>query len=1390
MSDEKPITGANTEEYKYWAFISYSHADDAWARWLFKALETYEVPKKLVGQPNRDGILVPPRAAPIFRDRDELPGSAKLTENIEYALRQARYLVVICSPNSVASQWVDQEIRIFKSYGREDRVLCLIVDGEPNVTHRPELGLKECFPEAVRFWVDADRRITEIPTEPIAADARKGKDGKNNSVLKLLAGILGVQYDDLRQRALQRSAQRKRIFQALALIAFAALTLTTVQFWQLKNMAVRNERMALEQTKIAEEKKREAQDQQRKAEEARAAEEKARVEAVKSLAAEKIAKEQEAAARESEHRAKLDAELAKNEAVLAKEEAQKSEQKAVKTLSTSDLTSATSLIEATNQSKALAYLSRALRFDPNNSAVVGRVVTLLSQRSWAIPTPPMTHNDEVTYVEYSTDGKKLLTLAGNAVKLWDATTGQRLAAFQHERKINAASFSPDGKYLVTGSEDSTAQIWDTTTAKKAGPSLPHDGRVTTAVFSPDGKLLATGSTSRNIFVWDVATGKQTIRPFANLGQINSLSFHQQNNWLLVVAQNTAQVWNANTGVSLSPPVYHMLTNGSPAGITAAAFSVSGNYFATASGDKTARIWETTTGQQVGPGFKHDDWVTAIAFSPDDRWLITGSKDHTAKVWEVNGGKLVNTFHHEDEVRDVAFSPNGLWAATASQDGTAVIWDVAGNKPAVQPLKHNGAVNKIAFSADGKYLATASADHTARNWNIVSGKPAFAPFKHGQAVNTAIFSPDGKWVATGSEDRTARVWDLGSGRPVTKPLQHKGRVISLLFTPDGKNLITGAEDGGVRVWDVETEKISTKIATNIMQHGGFVNSLCLSPDGLWLATASDDRTASIWNLADGRPVIPSIIHPNQVKSAVFSADGKWLITSSEQKAVHLWDAATGKPGPEFYGRQNVSPPNVLSMDLSYDGKRVITGFRDNTAVIWDTATGLGTNVLVHDAPVTIVAFSPPNDRFTNQLVLTVAGQLARVWDAGTGTAITEPIKHAETIRTACFSPDGNFFITTFGNNTRVWESATGRAVSDPLPHQDRVRDAHFSADGHLLVTASSDKSARVWFVGVQGKAPRWLGDLANGLGGYILDNGATQMIPDPSTNIVAARTELEHAEPGQYTQWGRWFLAPRGNRSTWAFGSTPIDQFVQQRLADGDENSLIETLEIEPNNPLALAKLGAIAKLPSQAEYLTRLAEHFNPKNPEVLWLRADVLQQQNQLPQALETMERALKLDPRGHPTAFGPDGDGISDDDTDGILAQGWLPKGWVDRSVSAPIEINYQKIDDAPPGLPLAVEMKVTSTGPNYGLLAGPRLVCKKGGRVTIEGWARGLGKSDFSVTLGQLVEPHKYYFDQVVHPALEWKPFKVQFSPQQDMAVELLIRAIAGSDLQIAGIVVGQE
>src|SRR5882672_6178036 len=207
----------------YKAFISYSHSDTLWAAWLHKSLESYRPPKQLVGTVTSRGP-VPKRLAPVFRDREELASATDLGSLLNDALQRSESQIVICSPRAARSKWVNEEILAYKRLGREDRILCLIVDGEPNASDSPATADQECFPPALRFRLEADGSLGSTRTEPIAADARAGKDGKNHAKLKLIAGMLGVGFDALRQREQQR--RNRRLF-VIATAAFAGMVITT-----------------------------------------------------------------------------------------------------------------------------------------------------------------------------------------------------------------------------------------------------------------------------------------------------------------------------------------------------------------------------------------------------------------------------------------------------------------------------------------------------------------------------------------------------------------------------------------------------------------------------------------------------------------------------------------------------------------------------------------------------------------------------------------------------------------------------------------------------------------------------------------------------------------------------------------------------------------------------------------------------------------------------------------------------------------------------------------------------------------------------------------------------------------------------------------------------------
>ena len=216
---------------KYWAFISYSSKDEKWGQWLRKRLEGYPLPKALRGTKLSDGTELPKHLRPVFRDRDELTGSSDLGPALRDALTDSRYLIVLCSPHSAQSKWVNEEILEFQKQGRGQQILALIIEGEPN-SQDPKT---ECFPPALR-----------APAEPLAGDLRKSADGKERGFLKILAGVSELSFDELYQRHERAQRQRLLILGFLASTIIISLSALSLFAFQQKGVADTERSRALE----------------------------------------------------------------------------------------------------------------------------------------------------------------------------------------------------------------------------------------------------------------------------------------------------------------------------------------------------------------------------------------------------------------------------------------------------------------------------------------------------------------------------------------------------------------------------------------------------------------------------------------------------------------------------------------------------------------------------------------------------------------------------------------------------------------------------------------------------------------------------------------------------------------------------------------------------------------------------------------------------------------------------------------------------------------------------------------------------------------------------------------------------------------------------------------
>ena len=1422
MQDEQQQTGP--QDYKYWGFISYSHADEKWADWLHKALETYSVPKQLVGKPTKFGPI-PRRAFPIFRDRDELPSSADLGDKLTAALTGSRYLIVICSPRSVASQWVNEEIKTFKSLGREAQVLCLIVDGEPYASHNPQLGLEECFPEPVRYQVDENRQLTDVRTEPIAADARKGKDGKANARLKLLSGMFNVNFSDLKQRDHERAQKRLQAILAGVMVLFVVFLVLGVQLFIQRNRAiaatkeaneqralaveneqravaneeraVENEKLAVRQADRARKAEGEAREQQKRAEanaeEANKQRDRAErnleeAERQRKLAEQNAeeAKRQQKLAEENEAEAKRNFEVAEEQRKLAEEQ----RLRAVGALSISDFNAAARLVEEGNQATAIAYLSRSLFVNPENSSTEARLISLLSGENWSLPlTAALQHSAPVNDVDYSSDGKHIVTAAGSAAQLWSVATGQPVGEpMQHRNTIRSVRFSPDGQRVVTAS-DPNAQVWDLT-GKPVGASLNHDRQVEIARFSRDGSKVVTCSGDRSAKVWEAATGKELASVSVD-GLPASVDFNPDGSVIVVAYDRTAQMYDATSGAALGAKMEHPT-----GGIFATVFGPNGKYLATASGDSSARVWDAKTGAPVTDPLKHEARVVNVVFSPSGLHIVSSSEDDTARVWNVQTGAPVGQpLRHDLDVNMADVSPNGRWVVTASEDRTAKIWSLSTGELVLEPIKFNGPVKAARFSHDGRRVAIGSEDQTAQVWTCLSGQPKSEPLSHGRIrLNWAAFSSDAKYAVTCGHDYRARIWDVSTGQMVTDPLVQGDRAVYAEFSPDDQRLLVVAAGSGtsyLQVWDVKSgQPVGSRIASPV----GRINSAQFNGDGSSILLVGRSG-ATVLNTTNGQPRFESRITHRDARanrailSGRFNADFTQFVTTGEDKAARIWDAKTGAPQGEPFLHKDA----VTDATFSRDGKFLATGSKDRTAIYWEIATGKAmTEPMQHDRSVNSVDLSADGIF----LIAACDDSTVRVWRTATGQSGAEPLQHQGAVQSARFSEDG-LLVVSYGseNSAYVWETASWKLVTDPLTHSGQVNSAVFSKDSAFVITSSNDETAKIWQISIPGDAPQWLTRLAETVGGFRMagSGGGTELVLNPWEGISQVREEMKRSADAVYAEWGEWFLADRAERPVAPYASQTVEDYVDSKVDAGDAASLEEALDLQPDHALALARLGISTTDDTLADFYTELAVTYEPDNYHALWLRGAALHRLQDFSDAWPYLERAAKLDPRSMDNLKDGGGAEFTAANQAGNVSQGWLPAGWVDNNRDKSISVTYTQLSDGPPGANAAV--KVTAKGQaGRAEILGPRFIARsKAGRV-IEFWARGPRTRSINVYArsfsGRKGDRPQTYASEILRMDEKWKLYRVNVRPAQDIAAEVVIQvpsSSAGSSVDLSDIIV---
>lgn len=487
----------------------------------------------------------------------------------------------------------------------------------------------------------------------------------------------------------------------------------------------------------------------------------------------------------------------------------------------------------------------------------------------------------VSAVAFSPDGQKIALCTGDNVScLFDITTGAELQRFPAPASSTTGSksfppipprikdsniwstsiaFSPDGRFILTGSHNRTAQLWDVKTGKPLRQFAGHRGAVVSVAFSPDGNLALTASDDGTALLWDVASGTAVRRFAGHTSNVSGAVFTNEGQSVVTASYDkTARLWNVSSGEE------QQIFSGLSAEINAAVFSPNGQYILTGSGSfdfadaNVGHLWDLQTGAEARRLLGHQEKVNTVAFTPDGQFALTGSgtgydKEISIRLWNPNTGEEVRRFEgHKGFIRRAIFSPDGKYLLTGSNDNTARLWDAATGKPLKGVDGYMIGV-ALAFSPDSRTFSL-NIGKDVHLFDVATGTLLRSFSGHQNFVTSIAFSPDGRTLATGSQDKTAKLWDVETGAMVREFKGHKGGGISpewgdifVAFSADGKYLLTGSEDKTARLWDAKTGAV----VREFKGHTQALTSVAFSPDGRSIVTASEDSTTRLWDVSNGK-----------------------------------------------------------------------------------------------------------------------------------------------------------------------------------------------------------------------------------------------------------------------------------------------------------------------------------------------------------------------------------------------------------------------------------------------------------------------------------------------------------------------------------------------------------
>ena len=426
------------------------------------------------------------------------------------------------------------------------------------------------------------------------------------------------------------------------------------------------------------------------------------------------------------------------------------------------------------------------------------------------------HSDWVFGLAFAADDSQLASASKDgSLRIWDVVAGRETACLRHPFRVNAVAFvGPD--QIASGSGDGILRIWQISGEREVGRRRGHDGSIFSIAATADGRWIASGSADTTARIWrpdlqsDPAIacgGRVSCVAAASDGSLIATAGSGQPGSIHSGDGHLVQVWDAQT----LEPVAALA--GSTAGFNDICFLPDGERIAAAAEDGSVFIWKLASHEQSLLLKPHDRQIYSLDVVGDR--LATAAEDRKARLTEISSGAALGPdCRHPRRVLCARLSADGSRLYTACEDRLARCWNPLTGMLSATFAGHTGPVNWLDISPDGRRLATASSDGTVRLWDADTASPLATLTGPARQIWKVAFTPDGSRIAAVSADATVQIWDAASGRKASMLRGHTDQVWGLAFSPDGRTLVSGGWDGTARIWGLPAAGIGRKSTRRI------------------------------------------------------------------------------------------------------------------------------------------------------------------------------------------------------------------------------------------------------------------------------------------------------------------------------------------------------------------------------------------------------------------------------------------------------------------------------------------------------------------------------------------------------------------------------------------------